>query len=176
MYVWAKFQSVYFTALPRESPENSFKARGHLGQQKCSRLAAVQNIVADRENSSLHQKEKNEIHEACWPLQWLSLSLFTWSGMLNIPLWLLQSEMLPCAAVRNAEPWSCAWNSPVYGGELHILRTSEVTHPIFREGLVSCTAICALSRCFNVKDIKAGYFQHCAKCRTVLFLPYPHSN
>lgn len=115
MYVWAKFQSVYLTALPRKSPENSFKARGHLGQQKRSRLAAVQNTVANSENSPLHQKEKNEIHEACWPLQWLGLSLFTWSGMLNIPLWLLQSEMPPRAAVWNAEPRSCAWDSQFIG-------------------------------------------------------------
>lgn len=64
IYVWAKFQSVYFPALPRESPENSIKTRGQLGQQKCSRLAAVQHFVANTENSPLHQREKNEIHEA----------------------------------------------------------------------------------------------------------------
>ena len=174
--MWAKFQSVYFPALPRESPENSIKARGQLGQQKCSRLAAVQRLVANTENSPLPQKEKNEIHEAHWPLRWLSLSLFTWSGVLNVPPWLLQSEMPPRGAVRNAEPRSHACDSPVYWGGLHILRTSEVTHPIFTEGSVSCTAVCALSRCFNVKGIKAGYFQRCAKRRTGLFLPYLRSN
>lgn len=167
-------QSSNLFALPRESPENSIKARGQLGQQKCSRLAAVQRLVANTENSPLYQK--NEIHEEHWPQRWLSLSLFTWSGMLNILLWLLQSEILPHGAVRNAEPQSHACDFPVHQGGLHILRTSKVTHPVFREGSVSCTAVCALSRCFNVKGIKAGYSQRCAKCCTGLFLPYPHSN
>jgi len=139
--VWAKLQPVYFTALPRESPENSIKARGQLGQQNCSRLAAAQRLVANTGNSPLHQKEKNEIHEAQRPLQRLSLSLFTWSGMLNVPLQLLQSETLPLGAVRKAESQSCACDSLVYQGGLHILRPSEVTHSVFREGLVSCTAV-----------------------------------
>lgn len=164
--MWAKFQSVYFTALPRESPENSIKARGQLGQQQCSRLAAVRRLVANTENSPLHQKEKNEIREAHRPLRWLSLSLFTWPGMPNVPPRLLQSEMVQSLRAVHAIPRV---------GQ-HILRTSEVTHPVFGEGSVSCTAVCALSRCFNVKGINAGYFQHCAKCRAGLFLPYPHSN
>lgn len=94
--------------VPRESPENSIKARGQLGQQKCSRLAAVQRLLANTENSPLNQKEKNEIHEARRPRQWLSPSLFTWSGMLSIPLWLLQGETVPPGPVRNAEPQSHA--------------------------------------------------------------------
>lgn len=175
--MWAKFQSVYFPAVPRESPENSIKTRGQLGQQKCSRLAAVQHLAANTENSPPHQREKKWNTQCMLPLQCLSNSLFTWSGVLGVPPWCLQGAMLPCGAQGDAQPQSQAHN-PLMGlwGGLHVLRTREVTPPVTRAGWVSCTAACALSRCFNVKGIKAGYFQHCAKCRAVLFLPYPHSN
>lgn len=74
-----RFQSVYFTSLPRESPEKSIKARGQLGQLKCSRLTAAQHSLASTENNLLHQKEKNEISKPHQPLLSLNLSLFTFS-------------------------------------------------------------------------------------------------
>lgn len=166
--MWAKFQSVYFPALPRESPENSIKTRGQLGQQKCSRLAAVQHLVANTENSPLHQRGKNEIHEARCTAEPFSQSQGCSASLPGA------SRVQFCFVVLGEMPSPRV--TPGLWGGLHVWGTSEVTPPVTRAGSVSCTSGCALSRCFNVKGIKAGYFQCCAECCAGLFLPYPHSN